>query len=364
MSYTEISPRKKRFPVQNYTHTIISYVLHAISVSMIVFLLTKNDTPVTSRKLYTEEWYTFDSTTKTLHLNAQTLIIGDRKLRASIGNSKETPSVIIHGYLQSTGLDIEKEVIVHGTNNVMRGPPGPSGIIGQDGQPGIAGKDGIAGQNGQPGIAGKDGIAGQNGQPGIAGKDGIAGIDGKDGTPGINGEDGKDGIDGTPGITGEDGKDGKDGKDGTTGITGEDGKDGIDGKDGTPGITGEDGKDGKDGKDGLQGITGEDGQNGQPGIAGKDGLQGITGEDGKDGKDGEDGKDGKDGLQGITGASGESEWWNYDAKADILYIIPKMITAESIDITETAYVHGMLYAGNLDTADISGHPGHPTIGPI
>ena len=277
MSYTEISPRKKRFPVQNYTHTIISYVLHAISVSMIVFLLTKNDTPVTSRKLYTEEWYTFDSTTKTLHLNAQTLIIGDRKLRASIGNSKETPSVIIHGYLQSTGLDIEKEVIVHGTNNVMRGPPGPSGIIGQDGQPGIAGKDGIAG------------------------------IDGKDGTPGINGEDGKDGIDGTPGITGEDGKDGKDGK---------------------------------------------------------DGLQGITGEDGKDGKDGEDGKDGKDGLQGITGASGESEWWNYDAKADILYIIPKMITAESIDITETAYVHGMLYAGNLDTADISGHPGHPTIGPI
>ena len=41
-----------------------------------------------------------------------------------------------------------------------------------------------------------------------------------------------------------------------------------------------------------------------------------------------------------------------------------MITAESIDITETAYVHGMLYAGNLDTADISGHPGHPTIGPI
>ena len=227
MSYDNLE-RKQRFPEKSCNkHIIISYIIHTISIIFIIILMTKTETQLTPDRQLTgaavtpvTDWYTFDKTTKTLQFNAQTVIIGDRKLRKSLGGSNDITKLILHGYLQTTGIDIEKEVIVHGTNNIIRGPPGVDGINGLDGAPGIDGQDGA------PGL---DGIAGQ------------------------------------------------------------------------------------------------------------------------------------DGAAGVDGASGEFEWWEYNATEDVLLIKSRMVTVDILDVVDTAYVHNMLYAGNLDTAVIGGHPGHPSV---
>ena len=248
MSYDNLE-RKQRFPEKSCNkHIVISYIIHTISIIFIIILMTKTETQLTPGRQLTgaavtpvTDWYTFDKTTKTLQFNAQTVIIGDRKLRKSLGGSNDITKLILHGYLQTTGIDIEKEVIVHGTNNIIRGPPGVAGINGLAGAPGL------------------DGIAGQDGATGV---------------------DGINGLDGTPGV------------------------DGV------------------------------------PGVAGIDGLAGAP---------------------GLDGASGESEWWEYNATEDVLFIKSKMVTVDILDVVDTAYVHNMLYAGNLDTAVIGGHPGHPSV---
>ena len=114
---------------------------------------------------------------------------------------------------------------------------------------------------------------GQNGEPGVAGKDG------KDGKVTVETKGG------TTVVIGHDGKDGEPGSDGFF-VTGKDGKSGVS-------ITGPNGADGKDGVDGKVGIAGKDGRDAVS-IAGRDGVGhiGLTGPKGEKGADGQPGKDG------------------------------------------------------------------------
>ena len=347
MSYDNLE-REERFPKKSCNkHIVISYVLHVVSIIFIIILMTKKETQLTTGRQLTgaelspvPDWYTFDKTTKTLQFNAQTVIIGDRKLRKSLSGSNSITKLILHGYLQTTGIDIEKEVIVHGTNNVIRGPPGVAGAPGLDGingQDGAAGIDGINGQDGAAGIDGVPGVAGIDGLAGAPGLDGIAGQDGAAGIDGINGLDGTSGVDGVPGVAG------------------------IDGLVGAPGLDGIVGQDGAAGVDGINGLDGTSGVDGVPGVAGTNGINGLAGTPGADGINGLDGTPGVAGTAGLDGASGESEWWEYNATEDILFIKSKMVTVDILDVVDTAYVHNMLYAGNLDTAVVGGHPGHPSV---
>ena len=118
---------------------------------------------------------------------------------------------------------------------------------------------------------------GQNSDPGVAGKDGKDGkvtVETKGGTTVVIGHDGKDGEPGRDGlfVTGKDGKDGKSGVS-ITGPNGAAGKDGVDGK---VGIAGEDGKDAVSisgtGGVGHIGLTGPKGEKGADGTPGKDGI--------------------------------------------------------------------------------------------
>lgn len=148
---------------------------------------------------------------------------------------------------------------------------------------------------------------GQNGEPGVAGKDGKDGkvtVETKGGTTVVIGHDGKDGEPGRDGffVTGKDGKDGKSGIS-ITGPNGAAGKDGVDGK---VGIAGKDGRDAVSiaGRDGVGhiGLTGSKGEKGAGGTPGKDGisidittdLKSATLDDGKNVKTVIKDKDGKE----------------------------------------------------------------------
>ena len=148
---------------------------------------------------------------------------------------------------------------------------------------------------------------GQNGEPGVAGKDGKDGkvtVETKGGTTVVIGHDGKDGEPGRDGffVTGKDGKDGKSGIS-ITGPNGAAGKDGVDGK---VGIAGKDGRDAVSiaGRDGVGhiGLTGSKGEEGAGGTPGKDGisidittdLKSATLDDGKNVKTVIKDKDGKE----------------------------------------------------------------------
>ena len=104
-------------------------------------------------------------------------------------------------------------------------------------------------------------VIGQKGEPGVAGKDGKVTVETKGGTTV---------------VIGHDGEPGKDGKDGLF-VTGKDGADGVS-------ITGPNGADGTDGKVGISGTDGKDAVS----ISGKGGVGhiGLTGPKGEKGKDG------------------------------------------------------------------------------
>lgn len=118
---------------------------------------------------------------------------------------------------------------------------------------------------------------GQQGEPGVAGKDGKDGkvtVETKGGTTVVIGHDGEPGKDGKDGlfVTGKDGADGKSG----VSIIGPNGANGVDGVDGKVGIAGKDGKDAVSiaGKDGVGhiGLTGPKGEKGADGTPGRDGA--------------------------------------------------------------------------------------------
>ena len=350
--YTSLNRQERFKPPCISRHQIISYVLHAILSIIVIYLLLRepeSSMPATSSSS-SMEWFTYNKNDKTLHLHAKKLIIGATTLGKShpnakmpnanmLGDPRSKSQVIVHGYLQSTGIDIEEEVIVHGTNNIIRGPPGPAGKRGFKGESGSQGPRGIAGKIGPPGPAGKRGSKGESGSQGprgIAGKIGI-GIDGKNG---INGAQGAPGNDGAQGAPGNDGAQGAPGNDGAQGAPGNDGAQGAPGSDGQPGAPGNDGAQGAPGNDGAQGAPGNDGAQG---ASGNDGAQGASGKDGQPGKD---------------GASGESIWWTYDSDKDELFITPSKVGLQNIDVKNTAYVHGVMYASDIDIVELEGHTDH------
>ena len=108
-------------------------------------------------------------------------------------------------------------------------------VIGQKGEPGVAGKDGKDGKVTVETKGGTTVVIGHDGEPGKDGKDGLF-VTSKDGADGVSitGPNGADGTDGKVGISGTDGKDavsisgkGGVGHIGLTGPKGEKGKDGI-----------------------------------------------------------------------------------------------------------------------------------------
>ena len=363
--YTSLDRQERFKPPCIGRHQIISYVLHAILSSIVIYLLLKEPASLSlTSSSSSTEWFTYDENDKTLHLHAKKLIIGATTLGKShpkmLGDPKSKSQVIVHGYLQSTGIDIEEEVIVHGTNNIIRGPPGPAGKRGFKGESGSQGPRGIAGKIGPSGPAGERGFKGESGSQGprgIAGKIGI-GIDGKNGINGAQGAPGNDGAEGAPGSDGAEGQPGAPGKDGAEGqpgapgndgaqgAPGNDGAQGAPGSDGQPGAPGNDGAQGSSGDDGAQGASGKDGAEGQPGAPGNDGAQGVPGNDGAEGQPGKD------------GASGESIWWTYDSDKDELFITPSKVGLQNIDVKNTAYVHGVMYASDIDIVELEGHADH------
>ena len=131
--------RKQRFREKN-NHYIISYVLHTISITLIIVLFINFPKETSQNK--DAEWHSFDKNTQTLQLKIHKLIVGDQNLKSS-QTKKTQPIVVVHGYLKSTGLDIEKKVVVHGTD-IVEGAPGAPGAPGKEGAPG---KDGETGEN-------------------------------------------------------------------------------------------------------------------------------------------------------------------------------------------------------------------------
>ena len=313
-----VSERKPRF--NNTTHNAIFYTLHVISITLFTILYFTRSADTTT----TINWYNYDENTDTLHIGAKTVVIGIKSLERTLGSGEKIkPKLVVHGSVQSTELDVEKDVIFRGDTKLIHG------------------KDGKDGLQGLPGNDGKDGKDGQDGLQGLPGNDGKDGKDGQDGLQGLPGNDGKDGLQGLPG---------KDGKDGLQGLPGKDGKDGLQG---LPGKDGLQGLPGKDGKDGLQGLPGKDGLQGLPGQDGKDGLQGLPGKDGKDGLQGLPGQDGKDGLQGLPGNDGKdasNEWWKYDHENGILHVLSNVTTMVTLDVSKDAFVHGMMTTSDLDVS--------------
>jgi len=298
-----VSERKPRF--NNTTHNAIFYTLHVISIALFttLYFIRSNDTTTTIN------WYNYDENTDTLHIGAKTVVIGIKSLERTLGSvEKIKPKLVVHGSVQSTELDVEKDVIFRGDTKLIHGKDGKDGL---QGLPGNDGKDGKDGQDGLQGLPGQDG------------KDGLQGLPGQDGKDGKDGQDGQDGKDGLQGLPGKDGNDGNDGKDGLQGLPGNDGKDGQDGLQGLPG------------QDGLQGLPGNDGKDGQ------DGLQGLPGNDGKDGLQGLSGKDGKD---------ASNEWWKYDHENGILHVLSNVTTMVTLDVSKDAFVHGMMTTSDLDVS--------------
>ncbi|XP_061463625.1 collagen alpha-1(VI) chain [Rhineura floridana] len=174
-----------------------------------------------------------------------------------------------------------------------RGPPGP---IGDPGYEGERGKPGLPGEKGDAGEPGKQGDPGPVGYQGMKGEKGTRGDKGSRGSKGAKGEKGKRGIDGT---------DGKKGEQGFHGLPGCKGSPGFDGLQGPHGPKGDPGSYGPRGRKGEPGLSGRQGRNGNIGNPGDKGPPGGPGSPGEKGELGDEGNPGPDGPTGERGANGE-----------------------------------------------------------
>ena len=114
MSYVQLgsNTRKKRF--ENTTHNAIFYTLHVISIALIItlFLLPNHQEEIKTQDV---KWYKYDEKTQTLHIDASSVILGMKKLRRTLtSHQNKTPTLIVHGSLHSTEIDVEKKVLVNG----------------------------------------------------------------------------------------------------------------------------------------------------------------------------------------------------------------------------------------------------------
>lgn len=122
---------------------------------------------------------------------------------------------------------------------LVRGPSGPTGLIGDTGAPGATGLIGDTGPTGYTGATGDAGLRGNTGPSGSAGPVGPTGLIGDAGPAGLKGSTGDTGLTGLRGATGLIGPTGVQGPVGNTGPIGLAGPAGAAGPAGTSGTAGD-----------------------------------------------------------------------------------------------------------------------------
>lgn len=122
---------------------------------------------------------------------------------------------------------------------LVRGPSGPTGLIGDTGAPGATGLIGDTGPTGYTGATGDVGLRGNTGPGGSIGPVGPTGLIGDTGPAGLKGATGDTGLTGLRGATGLIGPTGAQGLIGPTGLTGPAGPAGATGSAGTSGTAGD-----------------------------------------------------------------------------------------------------------------------------
>ncbi|KAF2893153.1 hypothetical protein ILUMI_13021 [Ignelater luminosus] len=165
---------------------------------------------------------------------------------------------------------------------IVKGEPGPPGLPGPVGPPGLPGPQGLPGTDGLPGLPGEKGDYGLNGPPGLKGVKGEAGLHGIPGHPGIIGSKGQKG---NPAYLKK-----TEGKQDSLLVHGPPGEKGQKGERGFPGPSGQKGDPGFDGHSGIKGLKGEEGDRGYPGLDGLPGPPGLVGQVGPPGAPGHPGK--------------------------------------------------------------------------
>lgn len=122
---------------------------------------------------------------------------------------------------------------------LVRGPSGPTGLIGDTGAPGATGPIGDTGPVGYTGATGDVGPRGNTGPSGSIGPTGPAGLIGDTGPTGLKGPTGDTGLTGLRGATGLIGPTGAQGLTGNTGPIGPTGPAGATGPTGASGTVGD-----------------------------------------------------------------------------------------------------------------------------
>lgn len=122
---------------------------------------------------------------------------------------------------------------------LVRGPSGPTGLIGDTGALGATGLIGDTGPTGYTGATGDAGLRGNTGPSGSVGPAGPTGLIGDAGPTGLKGATGDTGLTGLRGATGLIGPTGAQGPVGNTGPIGPAGAAGATGPAGTSGIVGD-----------------------------------------------------------------------------------------------------------------------------
>ena len=193
--------RKQRFGNNNCTWPFyVSLVAHLIWASLIIYLFLKPEPTYTQRQLVdSPEWWTYDSSTKTLHIHAKTVYIGEKKLeRNRLLHPSSGAKLIVHGNVESSSVDILSQILYHGTplQKTLQGEKGDAGLQGPKSDKGPKGDNGLQGpkgDNGDTGLKGDAGLQGPKGDAGLQGPKGDAGVNGDTGLQGDKGDTGKSG---------------------------------------------------------------------------------------------------------------------------------------------------------------------------
>lgn len=122
---------------------------------------------------------------------------------------------------------------------LVRGPSGPTGLIGDTGVTGVTGLIGDTGPTGYTGATGDAGLRGSTGPSGSIGPVGPTGLIGDVGLAGLKGATGDTGLTGLRGVTGLIGPTGAQGPVGNTGLIGSTGAAGATGPTGASGTVGD-----------------------------------------------------------------------------------------------------------------------------
>ena len=158
------SKRKKRFANNNCPwSSYISLVSHLTWASLIIYLFVRPESTSTPRQLAdstpsqvadSSEWWTYDSSTETLHIRAKTVYIGEKNLKRSrLLDPYSGTRLIVNGNLESSSVSLLEPKLLsflkHDdyyylsgliSQKTLQGPRGERGERGDSGSQGEPGK--------------------------------------------------------------------------------------------------------------------------------------------------------------------------------------------------------------------------------